>query len=236
MAWSTRCRKSRYGPSSRTSRPAAARASAASSRRATSVFHAIPGAPPGRSAFAHAGAAAPQQFERAPGEGRRRLWSAARRPRRGCRAGRRTAGRPPPGPPTPAGRTRRPGSCPPRRPQGAGLAGLVLVLGRRELRGQPPGHDLAVAPHRGEVRLVLQPLVLQPALDEHGVGLDVARVDVRPEGVEPVHQRLVERGAAAAQRVEDGKPPRVQIPAKAEDASVTLSSSLVNCSLVFRGT
>ena len=58
MAWSTRCRKAWYGAESRTSRPAAARASAASSRRATSVFQEIPRAPPGRSVFAHAGAAA----------------------------------------------------------------------------------------------------------------------------------------------------------------------------------
>ncbi len=61
----------------------------------------------------------------------------------------------------------------------------------------------AVAPQRRHLGGVLEPLELEPGLQERGVGVEVAGIDVDAGGVPAVHQHLVERRAAAAHRVED---------------------------------
>jgi hypothetical protein len=57
-----------------------------------------------------------------------------------------------------------------------------------------------VAPHRAESRLVLEALVLEPGLDEVGVGVEIAAVDLDAGRVEAVQQRLVQGGATPAAR------------------------------------
>ncbi|CAB5025957.1 unannotated protein [freshwater metagenome] len=52
---------------------------------------------------------------------------------------------------------------------------------------------------------MLQPLVLEPALDEHGIGIDIAVVDLDTRGVPPIHEHLVEGRAPAAERIEHGE-------------------------------
>ena len=52
---------------------------------------------------------------------------------------------------------------------------------------------------------MLQSLVLEPALDEHGIGIDVTVVDLDAEGIPAVHERLVEGRAPAAERIEHGE-------------------------------
>ena len=172
--------------------------SSACSRWATWVFQDMPSAPPGRSS-----ASQPRQ-RRAPaapaGRGR------CRPRRRSCRAPRRTAGR---------RRSRRP-SCPCSRPSscgGVGLedgqllhgAGLVVVLAAAMRDLEAAAEPLALAAHRRRVGGVLEPLALEPGLQEQLVRLDVLAVDLDADGVLAVHQGLVERGAPAAERVEHGE-------------------------------
>ena len=46
------------------------------------------------------------------------------------------------------------------------VSGLVLILGRGKRYPQAGGYDLPVTAHRPEVRLVLEPFIFQPSLDE----------------------------------------------------------------------
>jgi hypothetical protein len=52
---------------------------------------------------------------------------------------------------------------------------------------------------------MLDPLALQPGLDERRVGIEVLPVEVDSGCVVSVHRRLVQCRAASAQRVEHGQ-------------------------------
>ena len=86
------------------------------------------------------------------------------------------------------------------------VAGRPRLLVDGELGVEPAARGCVRRGAAGSSRRVLEPLVLQPARQERGVGLDVALVDVDPGGVPAVHERLVERRTAAAERVEDPEP------------------------------
>ena len=92
-------------------------------------------------------------------------------------------------------------------PDALHVVGLVLVLVAGEHDLEPAADDLAVAPQRHRVDLVLVPLVLQPGDEERVVRVVRGAVDLDAVDVEAVHEALVQRRAAPAHRVEDAEPP-----------------------------
>src|SRR5690606_17608264 len=86
-----------------------------------------------------------------------------------------------------------------------GPAGLPRLLVAAEPDRQTPPQVGAVAADRRDLRGVLEPLVLQPGAQEVRVGVEVLGVHLDSDGVVAVHQRLVQGGAPAAHRVQDGQ-------------------------------
>ena len=118
-----------------------------------------------------------------------------------------------------------------------GLARLVGLLGDADADVQPATEVLVVAADRRDVGLVLEPLVLQPRLDEPGVLVEVLGVEVEAERVVAVHHGVVERGAPAAHRVEHAQPvahhPGRVVHGQRGDVEQQLGEQLVGLAGVF---
>ena len=191
MPWSTRWPSSSYATSSR---PLATRMSSASLPRGR-PWCSRTGRWRRRGAAAAATAARPAPAGPAGG-------GTCRPRRRSCRARRRTAGRRP-GTSTSAARSSPPAAWCRRcstvsRCTAPALWSSLLAA---SVTSRRRATQLALPAHRDQLGGVLEPLALEPGLQEQRVRLDVLAVELDADGVVAVHQRLVERGAAAAQRV-----------------------------------
>jgi hypothetical protein len=111
--------------------------------------------------------------------------------------------------------------------EGDRVSGLPLLLGRTDLGPEPATEPGAFAPQPRDVGGVLEPLELQPLPQERGVRVEVPIVGIDAGGVPAVHQHLVERGAAAAHRVEHVQRPVAVSPAPDGDVEEQLGEQLV---------
>ena len=153
-------------------------------RDATWVFQDMPSAPPGRSRDGPDRQRRREQVERAAGEARRQV-------RLPCA--------------TPYGASVTTTSAQPALEELAGRAGCPPAqhddLAAPPLDQPPrtggPSQPAGRGARAVTDRVVLDPLALEPGLEERGVRLDVLAVELDPDAVVPVHQGLVDRGAAA---------------------------------------
>src|SRR5699024_3034903 len=108
----------------------------------------------------------------------------------------------------------------------------VLRFGGGDGGLEAAAEDPLLSAQRRGVGPVLQAFAFEVGAQERGVGIEVPFVDVGARGVVDGHERLGEGGPPTTQGVEDAEGRVSMESANFELHRVTLSRSLVNCSLV----